>query len=112
MSAYAMAILEDVNIGPAIVEYLERIDDTLAPYDGRFIVHGGEQQTVEGTNPGVIVVIEFPTRQAAAAWYESDAYQQILPLRVDNSRSRALLLDGVEPGHRAIDAIGGAPLGS
>jgi uncharacterized protein (DUF1330 family) len=112
MTAYAMALLEDIKIGPSIVEYLERIDETLAPYDGRFIVHGGEQRMLEGANPGVVVVVEFPDRRAAQAWYDSDAYQQILRLRVDNSRSRALLLDGVEPGHRATDVLDEAPRGS
>ncbi len=109
MTAYAMALLEDIEMGPSIVEYLERIDETLAPYDGRFIVHGGEQRMLEGTNPGVVVVVEFPDRNAAQAWYDSDAYQQILPLRVNNSRSRALLLDGVGPGHRATDVLAEAP---
>jgi uncharacterized protein (DUF1330 family) len=107
-----MALLEDIEIGPPIVEYLERIDETLVPYDGRFIVHGGEQRTLEGTNPGVVVIVEFPDRSAAEAWYESVAYQQILPLRENNTRSRALLLDGVEPGHRATDVLHESPRGS
>ena len=38
--AYGVALLQDVRMGPPIVEYLERIDATLAPYGGRFIVHG------------------------------------------------------------------------
>jgi hypothetical protein len=42
MSSYAVAILRDVNIGPEIVEYLERIDATLAPYGGHFIVVPGD----------------------------------------------------------------------
>ena len=41
MAAYAVGILNDVRMGPDIVEYLERIDATLAPYDGHFIIHGG-----------------------------------------------------------------------
>ena len=31
MTAYGVGILTDVNVGPEIVEYLERIDATLAP---------------------------------------------------------------------------------
>ena len=40
--AYAVAILHEVELGPEIVTYLERIDATLAPFGGRFIIHGGE----------------------------------------------------------------------
>ena len=37
-----------MTIGPAIAEYLERIDATLAPSGGRFAVHGGEAEVLEG----------------------------------------------------------------
>jgi uncharacterized protein (DUF1330 family) len=76
---YAIGILKDVEVGPEIVEYLERIDATLAPYGGRFIVHGGPKDVREGTNPGDVIIIEFPDRAHAAQWYDCDAYQRILP---------------------------------
>ena len=79
MTSYAVAILREVRMGRPIVEYLERIDATLAPYGGRFIVHGGEQEVVEGSSPGTLVVIEFPDRSRAQEWYASPAYQEILP---------------------------------
>jgi uncharacterized protein (DUF1330 family) len=105
MPAYAIAHLRSVDVGPAIVEYLQRIDATLEPFDGRFIIHGGLPEVREDAFPGTIVVIEFPDREAAAAWYESPAYQAILPLRTENSDSTAFLMDGVQPGHRATDAL-------
>ena len=42
--SYAVGLLQDVRMGPAIIEYLERIDATLAPFDGHFVVHGGEAE--------------------------------------------------------------------
>jgi uncharacterized protein (DUF1330 family) len=42
MPAYAVAHMHEVVMGPDIVEYLQRIDATLAPFGGRFAVHGGE----------------------------------------------------------------------
>jgi len=44
MKCYAVGILNQIKMGRPIVEYLERIDATLAPYDGHFIVHGGEPE--------------------------------------------------------------------
>lgn len=32
MSAYAIANIQSIRMGPDVVEYLERIDATLAPY--------------------------------------------------------------------------------
>ena len=68
MSAYAVAHMRQVTIGPPIVEYLQRIDATLQPFGGRFIVHGGEYEVMEGTWPGTIIIIEFPSRAQADAW--------------------------------------------
>ena len=108
MKGYGIGILKDVQTGPQIVEYLERIDATLAPYGGRFIVHGGPADVREGTDPGVVIIIEFPDRARATRWYDSDAYQEILPLRTNNSTSIVLLIDGVDEDHRATDVLAGA----
>ena len=105
MSSYAVAILRDVNLGPGIVEYLEKIDATLAPYAGHFIVHGAEPTMYEGERPGHLVLIEFPDRARAEEWYHSAAYQEILPLRVENSASTAFIIDGVDRDHRATDVL-------
>ena len=105
MTAYAVGILHDVDLGPAIVEYLERIDATLAPFGGRFAVHGGELDVREGDDPGAFIVIEFPGLAAAERWYASDAYQAILPLRTEHSVSTVFLVDGVGPEHRATDVL-------
>jgi len=105
MAAYGVGILQDVDLGPAIVEYLERIDATLAPYDGHFTVHGDPREMLEGEDPGALIVIEFPDRDRALGWYGSDAYRQILPLRTEHSRSTVFVVDGVGPEHKATDVL-------
>lgn len=57
-----------------------------------------------------LIVLGFPDRDRAAAWYASDAYQEILPLRTRNAISTAVLIDGVPLDHRAT-AVLGAPAG-
>lgn len=105
MKSYGVGILNDVEMGPWIVEYLERIDATLAPFDGHFIVHGGEKTVLEGTDPGVLIVIEFPDRTAAEGWYASPDYRAILPLRTEHSLSNVFLVDGVDRSHVATDVL-------
>ena len=46
---------------------------SLEPYEGRFIVRGGETECVEGSwDVDRTVVIEFPSMEQARAWYHSD----------------------------------------
>jgi uncharacterized protein (DUF1330 family) len=110
MTAYAIAHLEDVRLGPEIIDYIKRIDGTLAPYEGRFLIHGATPEIVEGPWPGDLVVIAFPDLERARAWYGSPAYREILALRTENSRGVTMLVNGVEPGYRAADFLAKAGL--
>ena len=103
--AYALAYLREVDLGPEIVEYIERIDETLAPYGGHFLVHGGELTPAEGEWDGALVIIEFPSPDAAREWYDSPAYQAILPLRTEHSQSIAAMVVGVPDGYRAVEKV-------
>jgi uncharacterized protein (DUF1330 family) len=99
MAAYAIAHLYNPMAHPEVIEYLERIQGTLDPYQGRFLVQGPEVVVAEGEWPGTIVIIEFPDADRARDWYLSPAYQEILPLRTDNIDGAAILAEGVRPDH-------------
>ncbi|MGI3785163.1 MAG: DUF1330 domain-containing protein [Janthinobacterium lividum] len=104
-ASYAVGLLHDVERGSGIVEYLTKIDATLADYGGRFVVHGGESVVVEGTVDSDLIVIEFPEPDGATRWYHSDAYQRLARLRQTFARGAVVLCAGTEPGHRAIDIL-------
>ncbi|MGE4336149.1 MAG: DUF1330 domain-containing protein [Pigmentiphaga sp.] len=101
MTAYAIGLLNDLQFGPDIVTYLERIDASLQPFDGIFLVHGVRPELKEGMFDGDCVVISFPTMDKARDWYASEAYAELIPLRTRHSRSTVFFLDGVAPGYRA-----------
>ena len=109
MCTYAIGHLHDVNVGPDIVEYLNRIDATLEPFGGQFIIHGGPVTLMEGSWSGDLIVIAFPNRDSARAWYDSPAYRHILPLRTRNSRGDVFFIEGVDAGHKATDVLAGIP---
>jgi len=101
MTAYAIAHLRTPTGNPEIFEYMERIQATLDPFDGRFLVHGKQVEEIEGSWPGTIVIIEFPTVDAAREWYDSPPYQAILPLRTRHIEGETIIVEGVEPGYDA-----------
>jgi uncharacterized protein (DUF1330 family) len=99
MTAYAIAHLYNPHAHPDVVEYPERIQGTLDPYGGRFLVHGATVEVKEGPWPGTIVIIGFPGVDQARSWYDSPAYQEILPLRTNNIDGITILVKGVPPGY-------------
>ncbi|MER8692798.1 DUF1330 domain-containing protein [Mesorhizobium opportunistum] len=105
MTAYAVAHMRQATMGPKIVEYLHKIDATLEPFGGRFLVHGSDVEVIENDWQGHLIVIEFPDREHVRGWYNSPAYQAILALRTDNSQSDVVFVDGVEHPHKAIDVL-------
>jgi uncharacterized protein (DUF1330 family) len=77
-------------------EYVAQVPATLLPYDGAFIVRGGNGAVISGSElAGRIVIVEFPSRAKALGWYESADYQRILKIRNASSTSRVYIVDEV-----------------
>ncbi|MEU8778971.1 DUF1330 domain-containing protein [Streptomyces sp. NPDC048606] len=95
MTAYAFAHLRPTDLHEDVLNYIERIQETLDPFGGRFLVHGKEVEVLEGPFPGTIVLIAFPDVDAARGWYDSPAYQAILPLRTKHIPGETLIVEGV-----------------
>jgi uncharacterized protein (DUF1330 family) len=77
--------------------YLEQVEATVAPYGGKWLAQG-PGEVIEGAWPGGVVLMEFPSREAATAWYNSPDYQAILPLRTRNAVSDIILIDALPEG--------------
>jgi uncharacterized protein (DUF1330 family) len=100
MPAYGLAHLRPPAVlHEEVYEYLERIQATLDPFGGKFLVHGTQVEVLEGAWPGTLVLIEFPSIDAAREWYASPAYQEILRLRSDHIPGDLILADGCGPDH-------------
>ncbi|NYT37093.1 DUF1330 domain-containing protein [Allopusillimonas soli] len=105
MTAYAVAVIRETRFNDEVVGYLQGIDATLAPFSGKYLIHGGPYQPLEGAWSGDLVVIEFPSMEQAQAWYNSDAYAAIRPLRTANTEGDVLLVQGVAEGHKGADIL-------
>jgi uncharacterized protein (DUF1330 family) len=94
MKAYAI-VQETVTDEAMFAEYRKDVIATLAPFGGTFVVRGGHLTVVEGQWPHQrTVIIEFPSRAAAEGWYNSPAYQKIVPLRLKASTGNFVIVDG------------------
>ena len=96
MPAYVIADVRDAWDADALDEYRRRNTDAVANHGGRFVVRGGEHEVLEGEwDTKRFVVIEFPDAAAARAWWESDEYEAIKPIRRGASTTNIVLVDGV-----------------
>lgn len=77
--------------------YLESVEATVAPFGGKWLAQGAPD-LIEGAWSGSVVLMEFPSREAATNWYNSSAYQEILPLRIENAISDVIFIDQLPDG--------------
>jgi uncharacterized protein (DUF1330 family) len=64
---------------------------------GRFLVRGGDVEVLEGDAPPQrTVVLEFPTRDAAVAWYRGQQYAEARAIREGAARAHMYVVDGVD----------------
>jgi uncharacterized protein (DUF1330 family) len=97
MKAYCIVYERQIRDQQKFDEYRKQVMPTLEAYGAKFLVRGGKFTALEGEMPFErIVVLEFPSRQAAEDWYNSPAYQKILPLRLNSMEAQFIVVDGLE----------------
>lgn len=64
-------------------------------FSGQLVAADDDVEVVEGRWPhDRTVIIEFPSKDLARAWYESDEYQAVVGLRHDAATSTLVLVSG------------------
>lgn len=87
----------DVQDAEQYAKYTAQTPAAIARHGGKFVVRGGASEAVEGRPPqGRIVVIEFPSLEAARTFYQSADYQPLIPIRQSASSGRLLLVEGTD----------------
>ena len=95
MPAYIIVEI-DIHDYEAYEGYKKLTLGTLENYKGKFIVRGGQTETLEGNwNPERIVVLEFPTKELAKQWWASEEYAPAKAIRQGAASTKMLLVEGV-----------------
>jgi len=68
---------------------------TVAAAGGRYIARGGAAEAFEGAAPARVVILEFPSLEAATTWYRSEEYGDARALRESACEARLFVVDGV-----------------
>ena len=95
MKGYVI-FLEVVQDAAEFERYKAMSPESIKHFGGEFLVRGGEMELLEGELTSErVVVLQFPTFEAAKAWYLSDEYSDAKQLRLKISEGTAILVAGV-----------------
>lgn len=84
----------DVRDPEAYREYREKNPDIVNQFGGRYLSIGGEVKVLEGDwEPRRTIIIEFPDMNALDAFYESEAYAALRPIRWASADSRLVAIE-------------------
>ena len=94
MPAYMIVEVETTDEA-LMAEYRKHTPGLVAKFGGKFIVRGGKTRTLEGGwKPSRVVVLEFPSFEAAEKFYDSADYKPVLEMRLKAGKSKAIIVDG------------------
>lgn len=73
-------------------QYAASVPPTLAQHGGEVLAKGPLQPLYGNSNYQTQVIIAFPSKEAAIQWYNSEAYQALIPIRDASMNSQFQLL--------------------
>jgi uncharacterized protein (DUF1330 family) len=92
--AYTIAEIE-ITDPATFKKYGEGTGIGIPAAGGRFIVRGGKTFVINGAPPKQIVVIQWDSLEKAQAYFESEAYKQLIPIRDRSANFRAFVIEGL-----------------
>ena len=95
MSGYLIVELE-ITDAAKFERYRELVPAIIEKYGGRYLVRGGNLETLEGDwSPKRIVVLEFESTQKAKQFLDSEEYAPVKQMRLDSANTNMIIAEGV-----------------
>jgi len=95
MKHYAVAELNVSDPG-WVADYVAQVTPMVERHGGRYLARTGHVERVEGVRetPQVLLIIEWPSREAADVFYESEEYRPFREARLRGSSGEFLIVAG------------------
>jgi uncharacterized protein (DUF1330 family) len=95
MKGYVIFTREKTLDPAELALYNEQVAATFAGHDIKVLAAYGKHEDLEGAATEGSVIGEFPTYEAAKAWYNSPAYTEVRKHRKAGAVYHAILVEGV-----------------
>lgn len=94
--AYWIAAYDAINDPDKLKAYAEDAGPALVEHGGKILARGGRSVSFEGAEKLRVVVVEFPSLEAAEACYNSDAYRAAKAKLEDGGVRDLFAVEGTE----------------
>jgi uncharacterized protein (DUF1330 family) len=95
MAAYTVFIRDRLRDPEMMRTYLDEVGATFTGYEAIRRVNHGAFEMLEGAAMESVVIMEFPSIEAAREWYDSAAYREVRRLRHLAADYRAFIVEGI-----------------
>ncbi len=98
MTAYIISRVA-IHDKKSMTGYMASAPDSVHAHGGKYVVRTGDITVLEGEAPYErVVVIEFPDKDHALAWYNSEEYRNLRDVRWRAADAQIICVPGEEPG--------------
>jgi uncharacterized protein (DUF1330 family) len=94
MPAYVVVSLE-IKDPDRYGEYVPAAGPSVRAHGGELLAADRNSEVLEPPARPTTVLIRFPDKAAAEAWYRSEEYQKVIHLRHESTDSTLVIADGV-----------------
>jgi len=95
MPAYVVVTREKTRNAAKLEEYKNLVPATFQKHPAKFLARNGRCEVLEGPQCESIIIIEFPSYEAAQAWYNSTEYQAAREHRFQGGDYRFILTEAI-----------------
>ena len=102
MKYYSVAEL-DITDRSWVEAYVKNVTGMVERAGGRYLARTSNMQKIEGERkpPQVFLIIEWPSKEAAEAFYESEEYRPYRESRIAGAKNEFVLVAGEDSTHTA-----------
>ena len=95
MAVYLVSLIDVADV-EEMRRYQQSYPALVEAHGGRFLARGGGVAAIEGQwTHDRLVLMEFPNRAAALAWYQAPEYQPYIAQRQRYAKTTMLMVDGL-----------------
>ena len=92
---YWIAVYKDLKNPNNIKKYAEKASPAIKKYGGKILARGPDADRLEGDVSGIVMMIEFKSKDAANTFYYSEEYQAAKAVREECSNTDFMIIEGV-----------------